>query len=765
MKRTLVVTFIFIAFLLTPYVVAQNEAGPPVWQVTSFDISVNLPQADRVLGGTATINATNVGGSPSRTFTVRIAPKASVKTAAVTGTSTTFRVGQEVRGDLQKVEVALPSSIGPGQNVSMTLNYSLPVEINSGLAALTPESSQFLPLSFWYPMPNTAYTVRGVDAAPFRLIVNAPGVVASGVEKSSQPGATSFEQSLNAQPFFVKGDWEKVEGTAAAQGITVYVQKGVSADEKKQAESLTSFAGAVRSYFTTLLGPAPTAPIRLVSVRRGAGFGDGGTILVDDATFRRPKLDATTALAVAEGIARMWIGGQTPVRGEGNGLVHDGLVRFVSILAIEKQLGREAAQAELLRSRLAYSSVSHRDGPLSHANLLDSTYFASVPNRGAVAWRLIDQRFGRDAFIDILRSQLASSKSDVKGLTLGALRAALVGRGGETLKTVMDQQFDQVIDTDLLVGLPQQRGSDWVSALRNLGSIDVTVSVVGITDRGERLITEVTIPSKNFADAVFKATSKLVRVEVDPDKIYPQLDFGNDVVPRVRELSDSLSAASLQLAGQDYVKAEATAREAVQAAPQFQEARIMLARALLGQNKIEDAEKTYQGVLNEPLPTPSSIAWANLGLGEISMKRGQAAEAAKRFTDAVHAGGDYASSLAARAARLRAEAAANNAPPIDESARTFITGIGPAIVGGKKADLESRIASGELVRFINATVGTAAWETRVLRTEQQNANLMEADVSIRVSKLGKEGAGTAVMLLSRSGGGWKLSGIDLFEVQ
>jgi hypothetical protein len=38
----------------------------------------------------------------------------------------------------------------------------------------------------------------------------------------------------------------------------------------------------------------------------------------------------------------------------------------------------------------------------------------------------------------------------------------------------LDQQLDQVIDTDLMVGLPQQRGADWVSALRNLGSIDVT---------------------------------------------------------------------------------------------------------------------------------------------------------------------------------------------------------------------------------------------------------------------------------------------------
>jgi hypothetical protein len=66
---------------------------------------------------------------------------------------------------------------------------------------------------------------------------------------------------------------------------------------------------------------------------------------------------------------------------------------------------------------------------------------------------------------------------------------------------------------------------------------------------------------------------------------------------------------------------------------------------------------------------------------------------------------------------------------------------------------------------VNASVGTAAWDTRVLRTEQLNANLIEADVAIKLSKLGKEGSGTAVMVLTRTPTGLKLASIDLFEVQ
>src|SRR6185503_3415010 len=99
----------------------------------------------------------------------------------------------------------------------------------------------------------------------------------------------------------------------------------------------------------------------------------------------------------------------------------------------------------------------------------------------------------------------------------------------------------------------------------------------------------------------------------------------------------------------------------------------ILARALLGQNRIEDAEKLFRAALEEPLPFAATIAWANIGLGEIAMKRNQPAEAVKRFNDAVVASRDYPSSLAARAARIRAEAAANAVAPVDPAVQTFAT--------------------------------------------------------------------------------------------
>ncbi|HEV2827862.1 MAG TPA: hypothetical protein VGW76_09680 [Pyrinomonadaceae bacterium] len=750
-------------FLLASATPAQEEARA-AWQITKFDVTANIQQAERTLEATALLNATNVGRGTGTSFTFRIANKAAIKSVTVGAATANFRTVAEAYGNLQRVTVTLPGQFASGASLAISISYSLPIESNSGLAAISPIGSQFLPLSFWYPMPNTPFTVRGADTAPFRLVVNGTNVASSGVEKSST-GSTVYEQNLFGQPFFVQGDWDKVEGQGEAKNIVAWLPRGATAEEKKQAEALLSLTANVRAYYATLLGPAPDVPIRLVAVRRGAGFSDSGTILVEPGVFRRSKVDSTTALLISEATARLWIGGQTPVRGEGGGLLREALGRYLATQFIEKQFGRDAAKAEMLRERLAYSSVARKDGPLARVTPLDSTYFSSVPNKGAMVWRLVASTIGNDAFISTVRELLQSGKTNSNGITLTGLRAALAGRGGERVKTLLDQQLDVITDLDLMVGLPQQRGAEWVAALRNLGSTDAITTARATTATGEQLSVEVTVPNKNFADAVFKTTARLVRVEIDPDKLYPQLDYSNDSAPRMRDVQEGLAEATRQFGAQDNVKAETIARETLTIVPNLQEARIILARALLAQNKIDEAAKLFQLVVDDPLPAPAAIAWANIGLGEISLRKGQATDAAHRFNDAVRGDAEYAASLAARAGRIKAETAANSLP-VDPSVRSFITQLDQAILSGKKTELESRIVSGELVRFINGLVGTQpeVWQTRLLRTEQLDANLVAADVSIESKELGVQHSGTAVFILTRAGASWKLLAIELFEV-
>ena len=426
MRILLLLTLVLCLF--TP---VSTQTTTVIWQVNSFDISATIQLPERSLNAVATINATNVGSGPGRTLTVRFSSKASVKSVTVNGGAANFRPAPESRADMQRVEISLPASVAPNGTVSAALTYVLPVESNGGVMAISPIATHFLPSSFWYPMPNTPFSARGADTAPFRLTVNLPNVVSGGVEKPG-PSSISFEQTLHGQPFFVQGDWDRVEGAADGRGISVLLEKGATAEDRKRAEGMIAFTAAARAFYAAALGPAPDVPVRLVAVRRGAGFSDSGTVLIDADSLRLPKIDAATALAVAEAVAHLWIGGQVPTRGEGAGVLRDALVRYLATEFLEKQFGADAVKSELYRQRLAYATVAQRDGPLGRTTQSDSTYFASVPNRGAMFWRLVERRMGRDALMAVLRAAVETGKQN--GLTLSAVRQALVTRGGDSLK-------------------------------------------------------------------------------------------------------------------------------------------------------------------------------------------------------------------------------------------------------------------------------------------------------------------------------------------
>ena len=86
---------------------------------------------------------------------------------------------------------------------------------------------------------------------------------------------------------------------------------------------------------------------------------------------------------------------------------------------------------------------------------------------------------------------------------------------------------------------------------------------------------------------------------------------------------------------------------------------------------------------------------------------------------------------------------------------------------GRQAEIAPLMVPGELLRFVRGAVGTQPeiWQTRVLRTEQLDANQVAVDVSMQTKQLGVEHSGTAVLILARVGGGWKLNAIELFEVR
>ncbi|MGH9899466.1 MAG: hypothetical protein ACRD4L_11530 [Pyrinomonadaceae bacterium] len=769
---------LFIVVLISCFsitAIAQDEAVV-AWRVLRYDLTVNPAPAERALNSRAVLSVKNVGSGIGRTLTVRINPKAEIKSATVGDAQADFTKRTDPQTKLESTVISLASTpVAPGSDFKVTIDYRLVLEENSGIASIAPDDTQFLPAAFWYPTPNSPVSPRGIDTAPFRLTLS---TVSSEIAVSAgNANGSVFDQPLNAQPFFLVGKWETVELTGAPQQaqmarISALLKPGATPEDRNQAQALMKVAGDAIGFYTQVLGPLPSAvPVRLVAVNRGGGFGEAGTILLGQSVFHRAKPDAATVMLIAESLVRLWIGGATRVSGPGASVIKQGLVRFFATLFIDKEYGADAAQAERQRQQSIYQGVAKRDAPLSKSLPSYDTHDPSENNKGAMVWRLVDNRLGHDAFMAFVRDQLSAARADT--VTLPSFRKGIESSAGAELKALLDYELDEVTEMDLLAGLPQAQQGEWVSALRNTGKIDVNVDVVATTDNGEKIKTQATIRAQDFGEARFKTARRVASVEVDPDKLYPQVDLTNDVAPRTTSADDSLQEAVRLYPKSDFAGAEKNARSALSQAPFLQQARILLARSLMSQNKSDEAAKEFQQTLNDKLPEAASLAWASAGLGEIALQKGQRSEAAKLFTQAILADADSPATIFARRERLKADAATP-----DPSVVSFLAQLDTAIKNGRKTEIESLIIPGELKTFTGGIVGgqPKEWATHAVRSDALGTNRMGVEVNIIAQVLErdqyKDVSGTAVLILARDpsqnpsqSGGWKLTAVELFDVK
>ncbi|MEP6901025.1 MAG: tetratricopeptide repeat protein [Actinomycetota bacterium] len=748
-QSAILFAFLLLIFAFSSFGQSDNRASK-TWEVQKYDITATLPAAetDRFLNIKAVLNLKNVTGSAVSSLTLRISPSAEVSAVKTNNAAADFTKGEEKvgSGTLQRI-LLRGVSVAPNGNLAVEVIYKLTVAENSGLNALSPVGSQFLPLSFWYPTPNSWYFARGADFAPVHMQVvsaNGQAVAASGTESGG-----AFEQKLNVQPFFVTGNWDAIN----ANDVSVWLAKGAGADEQKRANELATLASDAKTFTANLLGTAPDAPLRIVAVRRGAGFSSGGTILIDENVFRRQKIDSQTAMMVAEAIAKIWLSGSVKIDGDGNGAIREGLPRFIATQFLESKFGKEIADVERLRQRTAYAAVVKRDSPLNTVSPLDDYYYTTNANKGAMIWRLLAKNVGQIDFFNIIKANIKDGAVD-----LAKLRGAFSSN-----KDFLDYAFDQITDMDLLVGLPQVSGNDTKIALRNTGSIDATVDIVATTAVGEKLKTSLTIAKQSFSDATFKTANKIVRVEVDAEKLYPQLDYSDDVAPRELDESDLLLYTKKPFDKQDFANAEKNARLVLKDNPRFDDVRVLLARSLLAQNKTADAEKEFRAVLDEKLSTSRSLAWANVGLGEIALKSNQTASAVQYYNEAIKADADYGATLAARQGKSKANVPLNN----DEGIKAFFAQFDKSAISGRKADLDAMVLAGEIPRFSGGIAGQAQeWTTQIVQIEKINANYAVVETNLNIKMLNKTPeSGTAVYRLTLVGNNWKLSGVDIFEVR
>lgn len=747
-QSLIVLLFLFCSASLT---FAQDDTRiSATWQVLKYDLAVTMPQTDaeRSIAVKARIDAKNVSARAASTMTLRISPTAEVATVTVSGSPTDFSKREEKTGtgSLQQIVVRMPS-VPSGGTTFITVEYKLTVKENSGLSAISSAGSQFLPLSYWYPTPNSWFFARGADYAPVKVNITAPaGITALSAGAET---ANSFDSKLNGQPFFIAGAYEKVQGTGE---VSIFLPKATGTEERARAAQIGAVASEAKAFLTEILGSVD-APMRLIAVKRGAGFSSAGTILFDEAVLRRQKLDVQSVLSITEGVAKIWLGGKTSLSGDGSGAVREGLARFLAVEFIQKKYGKDVADVERLRQRVAYAAVVQRDSPINTVSPLDDYYYTVVANKGAMVWRLLQRKAGVGDFYAKLKGSMETGST-----SLSEIRSAFPAQ-----KEFLDNAFDQITDLNLLAGLPSQSSGESRVALRNTGAIDVTVDVEALLDNGQRMVAAATIPAKNFGEVIFKTPVKIRRVEIDREKLYPQIDFSDDVAPRELTDSDPLLAVKRFFDKQDYANAEKTARVVLADFPRFDDVRVLLGRSLLALNRTADAEKEFKAVLDEKLPTSRSIGWALVGLADAASRNNQPGQAITFASEAIRADAEYGASLAARAIRTRS----GSKPSVEPSVAAFFDQWDKAAAANQKAQLDSLVLPGEASRFSSGVAGqAAAWKTQIHSVDKLDENTMLVEASLAIKLLNRDPeSGMAVFKLFRVGTGWKISSVDVFEVR
>jgi tetratricopeptide (TPR) repeat protein len=214
---------------------------------------------------------------------------------------------------------------------------------------------------------------------------------------------------------------------------------------------------------------------------------------------------------------------------------------------------------------------------------------------------------------------------------------------------------------------------------------------------------------------------------------------------------------------QDFAGVEKNARIILKNIPRFDDVRAFLARALFAQGKTAEAEKEFQVVLDEKLPTARSLAWANIGLGEVALKNGNNSQAKKFFDQAIKTDAEYGATLTARQERDKL----NSSTAVDESIRDFFARLDKAAVSSRKAEIDSMILTGEIPKFAGGIAGQAEqWQTKVLQADKIDAASVLVETNLTTKFLGRnQESGTAVFRLSKVGNDWKLSGVEIFEVR
>src|ERR1041384_1692647 len=777
-------------------------------EVDRYNINARVDAASSAADVRASLSISNLGQAAKPKLYFRLTKLAKVSSVTVNGATAQVDTSEDRRvTTLNQIIVTPPTPLASGAKATIEVSYRIEapestaaVHIYSGEVLLTPEA-------VWFPLPSTMYTpLYGPTTAPFTLTLNATSpasnfrALSSGTMKVEGQNST-FDETLNSLPLVIAGTYD--QPTSIDHGgvkIEIFAQPGIVpvSTEAKPSDSTSIISrlgdetGRIIDFLGATLGPLPAGTtFRIISSVRAGNLAEPGVVVLNEQVFRRDTLSSGVIEVLADAIARMWIDGRMRLRGqetraaqEGRpavkahsaAFVRDSLPRYLAALYFEDRFGKDAARDLFTRMRWGYTPVARRgrDAELGVQTLLLPDYSAAVLSKGPLVYRMLAEAAGRDKLIAAIKSLLAGGGTKI--ITFDDLKSAIVKGSSPEVEKIFALWVDAITEPDIVIGAPlpsDKPGSQRIN-LRNLGTGDVTVSVLAITESGKQVKTSVTVPSENITTAELATSEKITSVEDDPEDLIIQADYDNDeregdfktTRPSAQTLlNDSIAAFNRS----QYPEAETKLKRAIGYDPRNAVLHAWLARTLMAQKKTDEAAGEANAAMKVQPSVGPALAWARITLGQAALAHNQPAEAARQFRAARVETDEATAQFAAQEALIQSERTGGGAPQIDESVRAYISQLDAAIKQSGSDKLFTLVVKNNLKRFVQGlTVSRpASWTTEILHAERIDANRVMLDVGLKVKSEGKDQSGTAVFVLCRMGSGWVIEDVphQLFNVK
>lgn len=745
--------------------------------VRKYAVDVRLEPAAHAASVRTTMTVLNPTDAPKRNLQFRINGKSDVRSVTLGGQPAVFDAKDDRRyTGLKVVTVQLPAAIAGRGTGDLVVESRLALGTATSDATIGPGESVLLPSSIWFPMVSTPFIQYGANTAPWSVTVSGaePGRAVSGGAAS---GAT-FAQPLYGLPFVIVGAFaEPVVKQAGPVTVEVWTPDGAPAETRAGAERLAGDVERIVAFYSRAIGAPPACTFRIVASDRAAGFGSPSGVALGRRVFTRPSTDAETFELLADSVARIWTDGVSAVRGatpgatanrmNGVAIVRDALPRYLAILAAGDRFGPEAEARAYDRVRVALlrQGTAAAQVQLSLVTPLDAIYAGLITTKGPLVFHVFEHEIGREPLLGAIGSAIATSRTS-GSLTADTLRAAITKAAGRDLTPVYQTWLDTASQPDIIIGIPQQSGSGWTSALRNLGTGDVVIDVVATTESGKRLTVRSPVPSAGFGEARFETTERITSVEVDPDRVIPQSNYANDARPP-RPAAEDLFVDGVGLVRKkEYAAAEVKLRQAVAADPLSDAAKAWLARAILGLGRPAEAEKAAtEAIATEPASL-DALSWANLVLGQIALDRGKPKDAVGFFQKALAFGNESSALKTARESIVAARKAAGDPAVLDDSVVKFFADYDRAVSAGVNTQQAEQFVDSHLLpEFVRGLVTSIArtWNTEVIATESLGRDETLADVRFTTGSAAQRIGATAVMRLRRAGTGWRITDVQILE--